>query len=188
MDGPEAREDMRIKINEVLILKGIQINEKNEYNRVQAAETLSEAKRRASQLNRRLYDLHIHYLVMKCCKEELLEENYFHAVHEAAKSLTDRISEETGLDLDGTRLIERVFSLENPAVVMNTLQTESEKNQHRGLKEMLLGVNYAIRNVTAHELKIKWIINEDEAINMLTIISVLHRQLDGCHFIKQKLI
>jgi hypothetical protein len=39
---------------------------------------------------------------------------------------------------------------------MNRLQTDSEKNQHRGLKEMLLGINYSVRNVTAHKLKIKW--------------------------------
>ena len=110
---------------------------------------------------------------IRCCREELLQDNYFHAVFEAAKSLTDRIACETELNLDGTQLIERAFSLEHPAVVMNKLETNSEKNQHRGLKEMLLGVNYSVRNVTAHELKIKWAINEDKAINMLNIISSL---------------
>lgn len=83
----------------------------------------------------------MHPEVLKCCKEELLQENYFHAVHEAAKSLTDRISVETGLELDGAPLIERAFSVEKPAIVLNTLRTSSEKNQHRGLKELLLGVN-----------------------------------------------
>jgi len=114
-----------------------------------------------------------------------LQDNYFHAVFEAAKSLTDRIARETDLNLDGTQLIERAFSLEHPAVVMNKLETNSEKNQHRGLKEMLLGINYSVRNVTAHELKIKWAVNEDKAINMLSIISSLHKELDECHFIKQ---
>lgn len=185
LDCPDGRDAMRTKINEVLALKGIQLNDKNEYVRVQVAETVSEAKRRASQLSKKLYDLHVHPSVMKCCKEELLQENYFHAVFEAAKSLTDRIAEETNLSLDGTQLIERAFSMDKPAVVMNTLQTNSEKNQHRGLKEMLLGVNYYIRNVTAHELKIKWAVDEDDAVNMLSIISALHKELDSCYFIKQ---
>lgn len=185
LDFPSGRENMAVKINEVLALKGIQLNAKNEYIYVQKAETVSEAKRRASQLSKKLYDLHVHPLVLQCCREELLQENYFHSVFEAAKSLTDRISGETGLSLDGTVLIERAFSFEKPAVVMNKLQTNSEKNQHRGLKEMLLGINYSVRNVTAHELKIKWAIDEDKAINMLNIISALHKELDECHFIKQ---
>ena len=185
LDSPDGRDSMRTKINEVLALKGIQLNEKNEYVRVQVAETVSEAKRRASQLSKKLYDLHVHPSVMKCCKEELLQENYFHAVFEAAKSLTDRIAEETSLSLDGTQLIERAFSMDKPGVVMNKLQTSSERNQHRGLKEMLLGINYSVRNVTAHELKIKWAIDEDEAVNMLSIISALHKELDNCYFIRQ---
>ncbi len=185
LDAPLARETMVEKINEVLALKGIQLNSKNQYVPVQIANTISEAKSRASQLNKKLYDLHVHPLVLQCCREELLQENYFHAVFEAAKSLTDRIANATGLNLDGTQLIERSFSLDKPAVVMNTLQTNSERNQHRGLKEMLLGINYSVRNVTAHELKIKWAIDEEKAINMLSIISSLHKELDECFFIPQ---
>lgn len=185
LDSPQEREDMVIRINEVLALKGIQLNNKNEYVSVQVAETISAAKRRASQLSKKLYDLHVHPLVLQCCREELMQENYFHSVFEAAKSLTDRIAGETGLCLDGTKLLERAFSVDKPAVIMNKLQTSSEMNQHRGLKEMLLGINYSVRNVTAHELKIKWAIDEDRAINMLNIISSLHKELDGCHFIRQ---
>jgi len=188
MSDPQRRENIQTEINEVLALKGIQVNEKNQFVKVQVAETLRDAKRRASQLSHKLYEIHAHYRVMQCCKEELLAEDYFHAVHEAAKSLTHRIAEETGLQMDGTALIECSFSTNNPAIVMNTLRTESEKNEHRGLKEMLLGVNYAVRNVTSHEMRIKWAIDEDEAVVMLSIISALHKQLDGCHFIRQGLL
>ena len=183
--SPSEKKSMLLKINEVLALKGLQLNEKNEYESIKTATTVSEAKRRASQLSKRLYNLHVHEFVMQCCREELLQENYFHAVFEAAKSLTNRIAEATGLNLDGAQLIERAFSLEHPAIVMNKLETNSEKNQHRGIKEMLLGINYAVRNVVAHELKIKWAIEEDRAINILSIISSLHKELDDCHFIRQ---
>lgn len=47
---------------------------------------------------------------------------------------------------------------------------------------MFLGVNYAVRNVTAHELRIKWNIEEGKALNMLVIISALHKILDDCQF------
>lgn len=35
-----------------------------------------------------------------------------------------------------------------------------ERNIQNGLKEMLNGVTHMVRNVTAHELKIKWVVNE----------------------------
>lgn len=186
LDAPEAKETMRRNINEVLALKGIQINEENNYTIVNIATTVSEAKKRASTLQKKLYEIHAHNQVMRCCTEELLANDYFHAVHEAAKSLTDRISEETGINLDGTQLIERAFSVTKPAVVINTLRTSSEQNEHRGIKEMLLGINYAVRNVTSHEMRIKWSVDEAEALNMLSIISSLHKILDNCHFIRQE--
>lgn len=42
-----------------------------------------------------------------------------------------------------------------------------------------------VRNVTAHELKIKWIVNEQDAIDILTTISFLHKQLDECFVVPQ---
>lgn len=84
--------------------------------------------------------------------------------------------------MDGTALIERAFSSQSPAVIISALKTESEKNEYRGIKDMFLGVNYAVRNVTAHELRIKWNIEEGKALNMLVIISALHKILDDCQF------
>ncbi len=186
LNNPIAKEDMRRGINEVLALKGLQITEANEYIKVEVAKTVSAAKRRAIDLNKRLCDIDAHIRVRNCCTEEILAQDYFHAVHEAAKSLTDRIAEETNLNMDGAQLIERAFSLNQPAVVLNTLRTASEQNEHRGLKEMLLGIHYAVRNVTAHEMRINWNIDQSSAMNMLSIISSLHKLLDKCHFIPQQ--
>ncbi len=185
LDAPKAKDEMRKCINEVLSLKGIQITDENQFIPVVAAKTVSEAKARATNLQKRLYEIHAHSRVTRCCNEELLANDYFHAVQEAAKSLTDRISEETGIALDGTPLIERAFSTSAPAVVINTLRTSSEQNEHRGIKEMILGINYAVRNVTAHEMRIKWDINEMDAVNILSIISAMHKILDNCYFIHQ---
>ncbi len=45
-----------------------------------------------------------------------------------------------------------------------------------------------VRNVTAHELKIKWVVNELEAIDILTTISFFHKQLDECFVVPQQII
>lgn len=43
-----------------------------------------------------------------------------------------------------------------------------------------------VRNVTAHEPKIKWIIEESDAIDILMVISYLHKQLDSCQITKME--
>lgn len=43
-----------------------------------------------------------------------------------------------------------------------------------------------VRNVTAHTPKIKWIIEEDEAIDILTTISFLHKNLDNCQVVRME--
>lgn len=181
----EEKEKMLVSINEVLSLKGIQLTDDNKFINIDVATTVSEAKARASRLTKKLQAINAHHYVLNCCKEELLVNDYFHAVQEAAKSLTDRISTETGITQDGTALIERAFSQNNPAAVINTLSNQSEINEHRGVKEMLLGINYSVRNVTAHEMRINWNIDEETAVNYLSIISSLHKILDKFQFIRQ---
>ena len=130
----------------------------------------------------------LHADVVKCCKEEYLQENYFHAVFEAAKSLSEKVREKTGLQEDGSTLFNTVFSVNNPRLALNSLQTSTEKNLQNGLKEMLNGVTHMVRNVTAHELKVKWVVNEQDAIDILTTISFLHKQLDECFVVPQHII
>ena len=183
MENPRDYEYRRIKINEVLILHGIEVNSAGKFEQVKKAETIPEVKRRTSQLKKRLYDIHAHDYVLMCCKEELLAENCFHAVIEAAKGLLDRIREMTGLTLDSTNLIDTAFSNKMPRIAVNALQSESERNQQNGLREMLNGVTHMVRNVAAHELKIKWVIDENAAVDILSLISIMHRYFDACFVI-----
>ena len=86
----------------------------------------------------------------------------------------------SGVMEDGVKLYNAVFSVANPILKYNSLISDSEKNQQNGLKEMLYGITHYVRNVTAHEPKIKWIIDEDAAIEILTVMSFLHNALDKC--------
>lgn len=176
------------QINKPLMLIGLQVTNEGKLLKVQVATTISEVERRTRSLVSELQKRHIHQDVIKCCKEEYLQENYFHAVLEAAKSLSEKVREKTGMLDDGSSLFNSVFALNNPRLAINSLQTTSEKNVQNGLKEMLNGITHMVRNVTAHELKIKWVVNEQEAIDILTTISFLHKQLDECFIVPQNII
>lgn len=180
LDDFEKHEKRRLKVNEVLMLRGIEVDAKGQYVPIVKAETVSEVQRRTRDLRKRLYGYNVHEYVLKCCREELLQENYFHAVHEAAKSLMDRMREMTNSTEDGTSLIDKALSVKNPLIALNSLRTESERNQQNGLREMINGVIHMVRNVTAHELKVRWDIDEKEASEILSLISTLHKYLDLC--------
>ena len=71
-------------------------------------------------------------------------------------------------------------SVKNPYIVLNSLRTTSEQNQQNGLKEIILGLIHMVRNVTAHELRIRWDINENDAIDILQQVSFVHKYMDQC--------
>ena len=77
-------------------------------------------------------------------------------------------------------LIQTAFSVKNPYIVLNSLRTTSEQNQQNGLKEIILGLIHMVRNVTAHELRIRWDINENDAIDILQQVSFVHKYMDQC--------
>lgn len=173
-------ENLLFNINRVLMFIGLEVNKEGKICLVDAATTITEVERRTQKLKRELEKRVIHKDVLSCCKIEYLQENYFHAILEAAKSLSEKVRNLTGIKDDGSSLFNTAFSISNPRLALNSLQTSSERNQQNGLKEMLHGVTHMVRNVTAHEMKYKWIVNEQDAIDILTTISFLHKQLDEC--------
>ena len=98
------------KLNKVLSFVGLRISEDGKVRQVTESKTISEAEKRESNLRKTLRDRKIHHDVLKYCRAELLQDNYFHAVFEATKSLADKIREKTGLQGDGTRLVDDAFS------------------------------------------------------------------------------
>jgi len=170
------------EINKVLSFSGLFLDDNGRLLRTEVVTTISEAHKRASRLRQNLINRKVHHDVLRFCKAELLEENYFHAVFEATKSVADKIREKSGLASDGSKLVDEAFgkgSKEHPILVFNSLRTETEKSEHSGLMNLLKGLFGTFRNVTAHEPRIKWDINEQDAMDILTLASLLHRRLDG---------
>lgn len=172
-------ENHRSELNAVLILHGLEYGKDGQFRYTTQARTLDEAEVRAQGVRNKLAPRNTHPEVYKYCKPELMQENYFHAVSEACKGLFQRIRELSGIETDGANLIDRVFSVEKPFLAFNTLQTETEKSEHKGFAQLLKGCAAAIRNPLAHGPKILWQ-GETDAADYLTLISMLHRKLDQC--------
>ena len=99
--NPTIFEDRRSSLNKVLAFAGYTLLEEGKLQPVSTAKTLTEAQERAHQLRRELIDRQVHSDVLKFCQAELLQDNYFHAVFEATKSVAEKIRQMTGLTEDG---------------------------------------------------------------------------------------
>ncbi len=175
---------LRCSLNKTLMLIGIEVGEDGQFRAVEKAQSVNEVNQRTQNLKKRLLSDCCHAKVLACCKEEFLNEDYFHAVHEAAKSLSDAVREKTNIQADGAALFDKAFSVKDPYLAYNSLETDSQRNEQNGLKDILKGINSMIRNVTAHELRAKWIVNENDAVDVLREISLLHKYVDACTVVK----
>ncbi|MBN2572702.1 MAG: TIGR02391 family protein [Ignavibacteriales bacterium] len=174
----------RIELNKRLSFIGIEISEAGKFLKTDKVETISEAEKKADRLKSLLKDRNVHQDVLRFCKAELLQDNYFHAVFETTKSVADKIRDLAGLTSDGNELIDSVFAINNPILIINNLTTETEKSEHKGFANLLRGFFGMFRNTTAHSPKIKWSINEIDALDIMTLASLFHRRLDNSHKIR----
>ena len=172
-------EDLRYELNKVLSFISLELRATGKFAKTHKSNTIDDAEKRANRLKDKLKERNTHQDVFKYCKAELLADNYFHSVFEAAKSVADKIRIKTGLTEDGSFLIDKAFSVDNPLLKINELQSETEKSEHKGFANLLKGMFGMFRNTTAHAPKIKWEINEEDALDMLSLISLIHRRLDN---------
>ncbi len=176
--------DWRDALNETLAFAGLIVNEAGRVGqRSKVATTLNEARARSRRLRRQLAERGVHPRILAACGAEIANNNYFHTVLEATKSLALEIRDKTGLASDGVALIDQAFERgqrEYPLLACNALQTPTQWSEQHGVANMLRGIFGAFRNPTAHEAKVSWHMSEQDALDALSVASLLHRKLDTC--------
>lgn len=176
---PDLFEWRRDGLNVALAFAGYSVRDDGKVVYTTRETTLSGALKRASRLRTLLEPRGTHSEVLKYCQAELLEENYFHAVFEAVKGIAERIRQLSGLGTDGAELVNQVFSTKAPVLAFNSLQTETEISEQKGIANLLVGIFGAIRNPTAHAPKALWTMPEQDAIDIFALLSFVHRKLDN---------
>jgi len=172
----------RSELNVVLSFSGFTVREDGKVSKTTKENTLKGARERAGALKAKLEDRGAHEEVFNYCTAELIDENYFHAVLEAVKGIAQRIRVMTSLTTDGADLFNTVFYVKQPILKINSLTTETEISEQKGFSNMLVGLFGAVRNPVAHAPKISWPMSEQDALDILAIVSFIHRKLD--HTIK----
>lgn len=176
-------EATRKLVNARLLLNGFEVREDGVVVIAKAARTVGEAQQRADDLRAELARRDVHPDVLAFCRAELLQQNYFHAVLEASKSVADKLRNLTGVTAgsasDGTRLVDATcFPAASPQVRFNALATEWERSEQTGIATLMKGLFSAFRNPAAHAPSVAWATSRSDALDMLTLASMLHRRLD----------
>ncbi|KSU10849.1 hypothetical protein LMG8526HA_02024 [Lactococcus lactis] len=183
---PESWNNLKKAINSTLIFTGYELKDDGHVYKVKAARTFDEAQTRLKSLHEEISSLNLHHQVTKYCTEELLQQDYFHAVFEASKGVFNRIRDISGLTIDGQLLLDKAFDFKNQPLILiqgNSLKTQDEKNQYFGLINSIKTCLYLYRNHQAHVPKIYDELSLNDAIRGLMLISLAHELLDHCVFL-----
>lgn len=166
------------RLNIILAFSGMSVGEDGRVRRARVATDLTDALARATRLHAALVMRAVHGDVLAHCRAELLQENYFHAVFEATKSVAAKLRSLAGLSDDGAKLVQAALGGASPRLAINALATESERSEQSGFVNLLVGLFGTIRNPLAHNPKIEWNMDEQDALDTLTLLSLIHRKLD----------
>lgn len=180
--APQKFSKRRDALNAVLAFSGYQVSEDGTIRRSSKAANLDEALNRAGRLHAALVTRGVHADVLCYCRAELLQKNYFHAVLEAVKSIAVKIRNLSGLQSDGAELVQAAFGLpkdgSSPVLTVNELKSDTDRGEQRGFVNLLIGLFGTIRNPLAHNPKVEWPMEEDDALDILTLASLIHRKID----------
>lgn len=175
----EKFEWRRSELNVVLSFSGFYVREDGKVAKTTKETTLRGARERAGALRAKLEDRGAHAEVFKYCRAELLDGNYFHAVLEAIKGITQRIRDMSSLTTDGADLVNTAFSVKNPVLKINSLTTDTEVSEQKGFSNILVGLFGSVRNPVAHAPKTSWPMSEQDALDIMCTVSFIHRKLDN---------
>lgn len=185
-DRPELFTLRQDRLNERLAFVGLHVNREGRVAKGPRAATLDEATHIATSVRDELRRRRAHEDVLRYCSVEVLKKAHFHACLEATKSIFDRLRSMTGLSGDGANLVEATLALGQggvPLLAINSLATQTERDEQTGLVNLVKGLNGMFRNPVAHDPRLNRTITEDELLEVVNVVSMVHRRLDDARHI-----
>lgn len=117
----------------------------------------------------------LHPSISEKVYKQYTDGHYRDAVLNSIVAVFDLIRERTGLDLDGVELVGKVFSLEEPYLILSDVKTKSGQSDQKGFIQILSGAYTGIRNPKAHSLIHS--LDEIKAAQYLIFSSLLARRV-----------
>jgi uncharacterized protein (TIGR02391 family) len=119
--------------------------------------------------------LDLHKEIARAASKLYQDGHYSNAVEAAVKALNGLVRLRSGLEADGTSLIERALNPTNPIIKFNDLSDQSDRDEQKGFMMMFSGAVSGLRNPRAHGF-----IKDDpeRALEFIAFVSLLAKLLD----------
>jgi uncharacterized protein (TIGR02391 family) len=119
--------------------------------------------------------LSLHPEIARAASKLYQDGHYSTAVEHAVKALNGLVRLRSGLEINGTSLMERAFNPTNPTLKFNDLSDQSDRDEQKGFMMMFSGAVAGLRNPRAHG----FIHDEPErALEFIAFVSLLAKLLD----------
>jgi uncharacterized protein (TIGR02391 family) len=119
-----------------------------------------------------LYDELITDTTLRKKTEKLFKDGHHaRAVEEAYKLIDNAVKRRSGVDDTGAKLMNAVFSPDNPRLRLNAGVSASEKDEQRGYMQIFAGIMTGVRNPRAHESD--WEDTEQRALQLIVFANHL---------------
>lgn len=120
--------------------------------------------------------LDLHPEIARAASKLYSDGHYANAIEAAVKALNGLVRLRSGIDnLDGTTLMEKVFSPKTPVLKFNNLTSQSDLDEQKGFMQLFAGAVSGLRNPRAHGF-----IQDDpeRALEFIAFVSLLAKLLD----------
>jgi uncharacterized protein (TIGR02391 family) len=119
--------------------------------------------------------LDLHPEISRAASSLYADGHFANAVEASVKALNGLVRLRSGLEHDGTSLMERAFSPANPVLRFNDMQDQSDKDEQKGFMQLFSGAVSGLRNPRAHGF-----IRDDaeRALEFIAFVSLLAKLLD----------
>lgn len=109
--------------------------------------------------------------------------HYRNAVLDGYLALENFVKEKARCrDRDGVKLMEYVFSKDQPVLAFNDLADEADRDEQRGFMHMFQGAAFGLRNPRAHSLLID---SPEEGLEYLTLLSLLANRVEKAKRVRE---
>jgi uncharacterized protein (TIGR02391 family) len=121
-------------------------------------------------------NLDLHPEIARAASDLYRDGHYANAIEDAVKALNGLVRMRSDETLDGTALMQHVFSPKNPILRFNELKDKTDQDEQQGFMMMFSGAVAGLRNPRAHKL-----IKDDpeRALEFIAFVSLLAKLLNG---------
>ncbi len=120
-------------------------------------------------------NLDLHPQIARAASKLYTDTHYANAIEAAVKALNELVRLRSGLELDGSPLMERAFSPKNPVLKFNALANDSDHNEQKGFMMLFAGAVAGLRHPRAHGFVQD---SPERALEFIAFVSLLAKLLD----------